>query len=252
MAYKKYFALLYDLFYQEKPYKKEADFIINIIKVHFSDKNLNVLELACGTGNHAQYYADQDWQISLTDGSDDMISLTRKKFKNHKNVSVSKMDMLEFNSFDKPFDVILCLFDSIGYLVTNENIQTLLTQISQNLKKDGVFIFEYWNAGAFLRNFESCRVKRIELDQKEIIRISETEIDYPNQLGIVHYTIMEVNDNQIEKYKETHKNRFFLLKEIEVLLNNAELESTENFGGYSRDDEINMDSWHTLCIAKKY
>mgnify|MGYP001594940493 CR=1 FL=1 len=46
--YKK-LAEYYDLFYQSKDYKKESEFIINLLRKHNVKR---ILDVGCGTGNH--------------------------------------------------------------------------------------------------------------------------------------------------------------------------------------------------------
>src|SRR5262245_47239256 len=73
-------AELYDLFYAEKPYAQEAGFIADCIKKFGSSKQTpHVLELACGTGNHAFEFEKLGYKILATDYSSDMLAQANKK-----------------------------------------------------------------------------------------------------------------------------------------------------------------------------
>ena len=52
------YALYYDLLYQGKDYKGEADYIYSLIE-QFSLGGSSVLELGCGTAKHALWLAEK-------------------------------------------------------------------------------------------------------------------------------------------------------------------------------------------------
>ena len=65
-----HYAKYYNLIYQTKDYKKEADFVYN-----WANKPKTILELGCGTGKHIYYLAPKVEQIIGTDASLDMLIL---------------------------------------------------------------------------------------------------------------------------------------------------------------------------------
>ncbi|MFY0651334.1 MAG: class I SAM-dependent methyltransferase [Cyclobacteriaceae bacterium] len=251
--YRDVHAELYDIFYASKDYQSEVFFLEKCIETFLAKRCKRMLELAGGTGNHAVFLANFIEELVVTDNSDAMLTEARGKLIDYSNVSVCKMNMLNFLDFDFKFDVVISLFDSIGYVQTNDNILKVFMNVVNCLSKNGLFIFEFWNAGAFLRHFDPIREKFFNNQKFQIRRISETSIDYVNQLGIVNYKItMENKDNgTIDSFSETQKNRFFLIKEMELLLRTSGLDPVQFYNGYQRDSQIDEDSWHTLCIARK-
>jgi SAM-dependent methyltransferase len=246
-------AALYDLFYAEKNYAAESDFIHECIKIYHPDKPKRILELACGTGRHAYHLWQKGYKIIATDYSDDMLDCARENHRQRNtDVEFHRLDMRQPEYTGDAPDVVLCLFDSIGYLETNEAILQLLKFVNRQLKNDGLFIVEYWNAGAFLRSFEPKRTKRFKTKEGEIVRVSETEIDYMNQLAHVHYTITEKSGSLPENIiKETQSNRYFLYQEMQLFFRQAGFESIASFGGYTNDTVIAPDTWHTVAVVKK-
>jgi len=59
------------------------------------------------------------------------------------NVSFKKADMITMN-LNKKFDVITCLFSSIGYVKTYPNLQKAMKSFAKHLKTGGVVIIEPW------------------------------------------------------------------------------------------------------------
>jgi SAM-dependent methyltransferase len=246
-------ASLYDLFYAEKNYAEEAGFIHECIKKYHKGKAVQLFEMACGTGKHSYHLWQKGYKIIATDYSEDMLDCARENHKQwNTDVEFRNLDMRNpVYQGEKP-DVIVCLFDSIGYLQTNEKILGLLKFVNQQLKDDGLFIVEYWNAGAFLRYYEPARTRQFKTPQGEITRVSETEIDYINQLAHVHYTITEKGKDAIENtIKEIQSNRYFLHQEMQLFFQQAGLQCLNAFAGYTNDSEIKIDTWHTVAVLKK-
>lgn len=187
------------------------------------------------------------------DYSDDMLDQARRKaVERSSNVEFHQQDMRALNNApEKTFDVITCLFDSIGYVITNENIIKVLTGVHAHLGLDGLFVFEFWHAPAMLKDYEPLRLKRWKFPDKEVLRLSETEIDHLNQCARVDYTIYEFFSNGTYKtFSETQVNRFFLLQEMMGLLTVGGFETVKAFAGFNHDGIISHNTWHVLIVAR--
>ena len=246
-------ASLYDLFYAQKNYAAEADFVHQCVTKYHKGKAIHLLEMACGTGKHSYYLWKKGYRIVATDYSEDMLACARENHsKWQTDVEFRFFDMRHPVYSDNKPDVIICLFDSIGYLQTNENIFRLLKFVSQQLKDDGLLIMEYWNAGAFLSAFEPTRTKHFTIPEGEITRVSNTQIDYRHQLAHVHYRITEKGKSGTENtIEETQSNRYFLHQEMQFFFHQAGLKCLDSFAGYTNDTDIKIDTWHTVSVLKK-
>ncbi len=132
-------ARYYDLIYSWKDYQKEADKIKSLIKKHKKSDGHDLLEVACGTGKHLPYLKDS-FSILATDLNKAMLSIARK---NISDVTFKQADMMKLN-LGKKFDVILCLFSSIGYVKTYPNLTKTIQNFAKHLKVGGVVIIEPW------------------------------------------------------------------------------------------------------------
>jgi len=72
-------AELYDIFYADKPYGKEAAFVHQCLQHYSLGTTHRVLELACGTGSHALALEQKGYKILATDYSTDMLACARRK-----------------------------------------------------------------------------------------------------------------------------------------------------------------------------
>jgi len=245
-------AELYDLFYAEKPYAAEAAFIHHCIQT-YNPNARHLLELACGTGNHSLLLEKYGYEIIATDYSPDMLAHARvKSQKANSIVDFRQQDMRTLDVPERPFDVVLCLFDSLGYVATNKSISQVLNGIHRHLDIDGIFIFEFWHAGAMLRSYDPLRIRRFQTPTGEIERISETHVDYKEQLCHVSYTINEMNTNgTYQTLRETQINRFFLVQEINYFLYQAGFSLLKWFSGFQENEQISAETWHIVAVAQK-
>jgi len=246
-------AQLYDLFYAEKPYAEEAQFVHRCLQSYSNGPAIRLLELACGSGSHALELAKYDYQIVATDYSEDMLAMARKKAERASaNVDFRVQDMTDLFVSEAPFDAAICLFDSIGYVATNERISRVLKGVHSHLRPDGLFIFEFWHAAAMLRNYEPVRVRRWDTDRGTVLRISETSLDCAAQLSHVTYSIYELNRNgTYESLVETQVNRYFLVQEMSYWLTSSGFAPLKWFAGFSDDEKITEETWHVVAVARR-
>jgi len=250
-------AQLYDIFYAEKNYQQEANFIHQLIR-QFGKKGKakKMMELACGTGNHAFQLEQLGYEIQAIDYSADMIGKAKEKaIEKQSKINFQIGDMRELPLFEEKFDVAISLFDSIGYVITNEAITSVLQGISKNLFEGGLFIFEFWHAPAMLKSFDPVRIKRWKLSDREILRTSETSVDIPSSTSTVSYNIYEFfPDNTFAHLYEAQRNRFFQLQEMQFFVENAGFKVLNYFDGYDNGEilkAISEQTWHVVMVAQK-
>src|ERR1051326_3142735 len=115
------YAELYDLFYADKAYAEESRFVAECMREFNSGPTRDILELACGTGRHAIEFERLGYNVTATDCSADMLEIARERARG-KNVHLVGADMEQLDLLKKNFDAAVCLFDSIGYLKTDQAI----------------------------------------------------------------------------------------------------------------------------------
>jgi ubiquinone/menaquinone biosynthesis C-methylase UbiE len=98
-------AELYDLFYADKPYRQEAEFVSSCLTENGARSGGRVLELACGTGRHAFELEQLGWQMVATDYSADMLrAAERAKQARRSEVELAKQDMRTLDVPARPID----------------------------------------------------------------------------------------------------------------------------------------------------
>jgi len=130
-------AKYYDIIYSGKDYKKESEKVRAIIRKYCTSGGTELLDVACGTGNHIAYLA-KHYRITGTDISKTMLAIARKKYP---HVKFAAGDMRSFD-LKKKFDAVVCLFSSVGYMKTPGNLEKAIGNFSRHLKPGGVMIIE--------------------------------------------------------------------------------------------------------------
>ncbi len=131
-------AELYDAIYSFKDYATESSKIRQLIdREHPGAKT--ILDVACGTAEHAKHLSAH-YQIDGIDLEPKFVEIARAK--NPSGV-YSVADMRSFQ-LDKRYDVVQCLFSSIGYLLTAEDITAALKCFRGHLALGGIILVEPW------------------------------------------------------------------------------------------------------------
>lgn len=252
IAYGPDLARLYDAFYSSKPYGEEARFIGECFGELGVPPNARILDLACGTGAHSLELAALGYQMVGVDRAQDMLKEAQRKA-HDRGLSAEFLcqDLRLLNVGEEEFDAAICLFDSLGYLLNDSDIQEVLARINRSLKPGGTFAVEVWHEAAMLNDFDPVRVRRFQLPGGEVVRISETTIDVESESATINYTIFrQSSDGRWDSFCETHRNRFFMRPGIERLLVAAEFEPCRWLSGFS-EEPISMQTWHIVVICRK-
>ena len=134
-------AELYDTIYlsRGKDYAAEAQAVHELVQKHLRSGGKTLLDVACGTGIHTGYLR-QHYQVEGLDLDERMLEVARKKMP---EIPFHQGDMLDFE-LPRKFDVITCLFSSIGYVKTLPKLNQAVANLEKHLKPGGVIVVEPW------------------------------------------------------------------------------------------------------------
>ena len=130
-------AELYDAIYHFKPYEAEAERLHDILERHNVKDGSSVLEAACGTGNYLQHL--HIWyRVAGFDRYGEILMVARRKLP---QADLFVADMARF-SVGHRYDAILCLFSSIGYLLTRDRLEAAAGCFARALRPGGILLVE--------------------------------------------------------------------------------------------------------------
>ena len=191
-------AKYYDLIYSWKDYKKDADKIKRLISKYKKSDGIELLDVACGTGHHLKYLK-KNFSCTGIDINEEMLNVAKK---NVKGTIFKKADMSTFN-LNKKFDVILCLFSSIGYAKNYSNLRRTIKNFARHLKKDGIVIIEPWFSKL---KYKSGIPWMGTYDGKDIkiARLNASKVKNDKSILDFHYLIAEKNKD-VKHFVDRHE-----------------------------------------------
>jgi SAM-dependent methyltransferase len=239
----------YDLVYAHKPYDREAAFVADELSGEIGEGPWKLMDVACGTGRHALEFAELGHEVTGVDYSPDLLELARRNAGDR--VRLLEQDMRTLDVDGGPFDAVTCLFDSIGYPLTNEGIVQALASMRTHLKPEGALAAEFLHAPAMLGGADPVKVRRWDTpDGERLVRISETSLDAVAQTMHVSYEVFLLGDETYRTSTETQSNRFFGVEEMRALMGTAGLRVERFVPAYEPGAEVTGDTWHVMAIAR--
>lgn len=214
----------YDVLYQDKDYSAECDFIEAQFHDYGGDSVRTVLDLGCGTGNHAVPLVERGYQVTGIDRSVEMLARANQKADGSRhtgNLTLQCADIRDLN-LNQTFDAVLIMFAVLGYQLTNEDVVSALRTARRHLTSGGLLIFDVWYGPAVLAERPSQRVKVVNTEKQQIVRVSSGALDTRRHVCRVDYLLWVLEgDRLVHHTEESHSMRFFFPLELEFFLEAA-------------------------------
>jgi ubiquinone/menaquinone biosynthesis C-methylase UbiE len=226
----------YDMIYNWKDYQKEASKLIRLVRSNQLSTGRDLLDVACGTGRHLSYLRRR-FNCAGIDDSVEMLAVAKKKVR---GVRFIKGSMTNFDA-RKKFDIVLCLFSSMGYLRTQNEIRRAAANFARHLKRGGVLIVEPWLRKSAWSD-RTVHMQHSESDSLKIARVSFAWADGDLSVLDERYLIAQKGEG-VKYVRDLHKMRFF---EVE-----STLQAFRETGLEARFTEDSLMPGRGLLIATK-
>ncbi len=238
----------YDLLYKDKDYKAESNYVFNLLQ-SFNPTVQSILELGCGSGNHAAHLTQNNIQIVGLERSETMVNEALAK--NIQNFKPILGDITKFELNHK-FDAVISLFHVISYLTDNQSLISCFQSVHKHLNDKGLFLFDIWFTPAVYSQKPETRVKRLENETLSVVRIAESTSDFENNVVTVNFEV-QIKDKITQKTEtiiEHHPMRHFSLPELALLaeISGFKLIKSEEFMTKMHPSEK---SWGVCVVLQK-
>jgi SAM-dependent methyltransferase len=255
MSYLGKHAEYYDLFYRDKPYREEADYVAGLIR-HRSVTAKTILDLGCGTGLRCLELARIGYQVSGLDRSPAMLELARQHLSEATDIPASAVQFLtgEVTSFraTDPVDAVISLFHVFSYLTTTEALRQAVECAFANLNSGGVFLFDYWHGPGVLKDPPAFRKKVAENGALHVVRTS-----VPTHFTEQHLVELRLSLHLTEKptmtsydVEESYTLRYWFLDELERALRISGFKDIQHYA-WMTERAPAPESWQAVTIALK-
>lgn len=248
------YASAYDLFYQDKDYAAECDLIEEAFRRFGSGEVRRVLDLGCGTGNHAVPLAERGYRVTGVDRSPDMLARARAKAEANglgaEKVAFEQGDITRPNVAG-PFDAALMLFAVLGYQPTNADVLSALAAARAALRPGGLFLYDVWYGPAVLRERPSDRFRVFETPEGQVLRAASGDLDVHRHLVTVRLRLWRIEHGRlVAQSEEHHPMRYFFPLELDLFLQQSGFEPLTLAEFPHLDRPPGESSWNVFGVAR--
>ena len=220
-------ASIYDHVMRHVDYEHWARYVDDLLR-EIAGAPRELIELACGTGNATFTLADLSYSIRGYDGCEAMIRVAREKSsEDGRGIPFDVRDLRDLHDV-APTQAVICLYDSMNYLLEAADIDTALQQVHGVLTTGGVFIFD------------------VCTEQNSVVHFDGI-VDIENGPGF-HYTRrsdyhrgerLQVNSFDIEfedgrRHQETHVQHIYPIDELRDRIEASPMRLRSAFDGFTK------------------
>lgn len=245
----------YNLLYRDKDYTGEVKYLQGLLNRFAKGDVRRLMELGCGTGNHAFLFGRDGVSVYGIDQSDAMIAEATTRLAESKDLKAKPEfhagDIRDFRA-NQTFDAVCSLFHVISYQNSNEDLLAAFQTARAHLEPGGLFIFDVWYGPAVLSDPPVVRVKRLSDESTEVVRLAEPVVHAERNTVDVNYEVI-VRDratDKVETVKETHHMRYLFTPEVDLFLKQAGFQEIVHSEEWITGQSPSFDTWGVVFVAR--
>ncbi len=210
-------AHVYDLIYAAdgKDYARESHDIHELIQQRFPRAS-TLLDVACGTGGHLAYL-QRHYDVVGVDADPAMLEQARTRLP---GIQLVEADMRSFR-LDRHFDAVTCLFSSIGYMTSTDELDVAVANMARHLNPRGVLIIDGWVLPEEWKGTVSTDIDTAVTDAVKVARVVHaTREGITTRLDMHH---LVARDSGVDYIIDHHQLTLFARQEYQTAFQQAEL-----------------------------
>ncbi len=230
----------YDHLMRVVPYEKWLSFVLERALEEGIGSG-RVLDLACGTGNFTALLEREGFEVVGVD-----ISFEMAKVASQKGLKVAVQDARSLG-LKGPFDLVTCVYDSLNYLLSFEDLVKAMREVGRVLRKGGLFIFDLNTEFALKAGF----FDQSNLRANDWLHFKwRSAYDKGSRLCVVRMDFWVEEGGRKRHFREIHVQRAHSHEEVEEALKAGGMEIVGVFDDYTtRKAHIFTD--RAVYVAKK-
>jgi SAM-dependent methyltransferase len=199
--------------------KGEVDFLVHCFRRYARTRVRRVLDIACGTGPHLIRLAERGYGMAGLDLSPQNVAFLAERLEAKQlRADLIVGDMTNFR-LAQPVDAAICMQDSQGHLLTNEQLLGHLRSVARALRRGGVYVFDRYMASSWTNPARSWSWSRRR--GRVIVRASFSalhDVDPVSQVFRERMTLEAVENGSRRVYRQVHRSRMVFPQELRALV----------------------------------
>jgi SAM-dependent methyltransferase len=211
---------LYDAVYSFKDYRAESERLRELIRLQGGRVSGRLLDVGCGTGAHLEHLREH-YDVEGLDLNGDLLKAAAAKLP---GVKLHQGDMTRFD-LGARFDVVICLFGAIGYVLTVERLRAAVERLAHHVVPGGIVVIEPWFAP---EAFQVGRLSAVFVDRPDlkVARMNVSSVEGGRSVLDFHYLV--ARPVGISSFRERHELALFTDNEYQGAFRSAGLEATRD------------------------
>ena len=211
-------AEFYDAIYSWKDYPAEVDRLREIV-VARAPAATTWLDVACGTGTHLELLRES-YSVEGVDLEADMLAVARERLR---GVPLHLGDMRTFN-LGRQFDIVSCLFSSIGYMETVEDLVQALANMGGHVAPGGLLLVEPWLTPDAYQPGHLSKPLVASGDDFHVVRMNDSRIR--GRLSVMRFHYLVSRPGKVKHFTEDHALALYTNDEYRAAFEAAGLSAT--------------------------
>ena len=236
------FALIYDLFMEHVPYEAWARYLLSAAGEHFGRIPVRVCDLACGTGKMLFYLRPHVQKITGVDISPAMLLKAHELLGRDVPLFQAKLQgPLPYRA--SSFDWIVCMHDSLNYLIEKNDLKAHFAEVSRLLRTGGLYSTDIVSLYNIVHFFDG---------KTEVHRIRGKKIKWSNEYSKKNKILVSRLDfiESGRKKSEFHYQRYYTEKEVIEAAGHAGLTFLHSHADYTEKNPGKRDVLINLHFTK--
>jgi SAM-dependent methyltransferase len=215
-------AHVYDLLYEgaRKDYEAEATTLHALVQER-APGAASLLDVACGTGGHLVYLR-RWYEVVGVDVDPGMLEVAQRRLPEERFVVGDMRDV----HLGRTFDAVCCLFSSVGYMSSAQELNRAVATMVSHCRPGGVFIMDGWVRPEAWRAGPPINLETASDEAVTVARMVRSRRDGDKTFLEMHHLIGSVDG--IEHLVDMHELTLFAVEEYVESMRGAGLTGIES------------------------
>ena len=224
------FALVYDEFMDNVDYHQWCDYAAKLL-TKYGAKDGTLVEIGCGTGTGTMLLHEKGYNMIGIDLSQEMLEIAESKKEEEDIVYV----LQDATNLQLPYAVpaMVSIGDSMNYITSVPDLESVFACVSENLKKGGVFIFDLKTIHFFRDILAENTYAENREDSAFIWDNYYDEKERNNEYELAVFVKNE--DGTFDRFEEQHYQHGFTIDEVTGAVNKAGLTVKNVYNAFTKD-----------------